>query len=213
MTESPDPNAMPGSSPTPAGPPPGPMGVYQAPPTGPMGGYQPPPSMAPKRSNRLALVILVIIAVVIVAAVGWVFLNRDSLIGEVDLLQVGDCIDEPPQADVITEVQHQPCNTPHDGEVFASLTNPAGPDEPYPVVSGFDDYIQTNCIPLFEAYTGRTWATDTDFDISYLHPTLEGWTGDQHDRGFTCYLTRFDSGKLYGPVKGIGASPLPTQKP
>jgi hypothetical protein len=163
--------------------------------------------MAPKRSNRLALGILAILAIVVVGGIVYAVLTRDSSSGAVDALQVGDCIDEPAEAETITEVQHQPCNTPHDGEVFAVLTNPAGPDEPYPVVSGFDDYIQTNCVPLWEAYTGRSWATDTELTLNFLHPTLSGW-GDG-DRGFSCYLTRVDGQKLNASVKGIGASPLP----
>ena len=206
MNQTPDPN-VPGTAPAPAAPPPGPMG-YEAPPPGPMG-YQPPPPMPPTKSRRNGLIILGVLAIVVVAIVGYVALTRDSSTGGVDALQVGDCIDEPAEASTITEVQHQPCNTPHDGEVFAVLTNPAGPDEPYPVVSGFEDYIQANCVPLWEAYTGRTWATDTELDLGYLHPTLEGWTGDQHDRGFSCYLTRVDGQKLNASVKGIGASPLP----
>ncbi len=181
MTQPPDPNEMPGSSPPPAGLPPAPMG-YQAPPPppgpmdytppGPMG-YTPPPP--PKRSNRTGLIILGVIGLIVVIAVGYVALNRDSLTGAVDALQVGDCIDEPESDATITEVQHQPCNRPHDGEVFAVLTHPAGADEPYPIISGFDDYARDNCVPLWETYTSRTWATDVELDIGYLHPTLTGW--------------------------------------
>ena len=87
------------------------------------------------------------------------------------------------------------------------LTHPAGSGEPYPVVSGFDDYIQQNCIPAWEAYTARTWATDLELSLSYYHPTLSGW-GDG-DRGFTCYTTRLDGVKLNGSVKNIGSAPLP----
>lgn len=205
MNQPPDPNALPGAAPTPAGPPPGPMGYQDAPPA-PMG-YQAPPPMPPKRSNRLAIGILVVVVAVVIGGIAYVALTRDSSTGGVDALQVGDCIDEPPGASTITEVQHQPCTTPHDGEVFALLTNPAPADAAYPVVSGFDDYIQTNCIPLWESYTGRTWSTDTEIDLNYLHPTLSGW-GDG-DRGFTCYLTKLGGGKLNASVKGIGASPLP----
>jgi hypothetical protein len=205
MTQTPDPDVMPSANPTPAGPPPGTMG-NEAPPTGPVG-YAPPPPLAPNNGRRSGIIILAVLAVVVIAIVGYLALTRDSSTGGVDALRVGDCIDEPAGASTITEVQHQPCNTPHDGEVFAVLTNPAGPDEPYPVVSGFDDYIQTNCIPLWEAYTGRTWATDTELDLNYLHPTLSGW-GDG-DRGFSCYLTRLDGAKLNASVKGIGASALP----
>jgi hypothetical protein len=208
MTQTPDPNTMPGSDPTPAGPVPGPMGYAPpaVPPSGPMG-YQPPPQVGPKKSNRTALIILAILAIVVVGGIAYVYLTRDSSSGAVDALQVGDCIDEPAEADTISEVQHQPCTTPHDGEVFAVLTNPASADEPYPVISGFDDYIQTACVPQWEAYTGRSWATDTELSLSFLHPTITGWADG--DRGFSCYLTRVDGGKLNASVKGIGASALP----
>ncbi|HUP82966.1 MAG TPA: septum formation family protein [Candidatus Limnocylindria bacterium] len=209
MNQTPDPNAMPGSNPTPAGPPPGPMD-YQQPPQGPMG-YAPPAAPPAKKSNRTALIILGVLALLVVGGVAYALMTRDSSPGAVDALQVGDCIDEPDEDSTITEVQHQPCTVPHDGEVFAVLTNPAGPDEPYPVVSGFDDYIQTNCIPLWEAYTGRTWATDTELDIGFLHPTLTGWGAG--DRGFSCYTTKYGGGKLLAPVKNIGASPLPVATP
>ena len=197
MTQTPDPNAMPGYNPPPDGPPPGPMG-YQA----------PPPQ---KANNKLGLVILGVLGLIIVGGGAYVWLNRDSLAGGVNDLQVGDCIDQPAPDTTVTDVQHRPCNTPHDGEVFAVLTHPAGPDESYPVVSGFDDYIQENCIPLWEAYTGRTWATDLELDISYLHPTITGW--GEGDRGLTCYTTKYGGGQLTASVKNIGASPLPVATP
>jgi hypothetical protein len=172
-------------------------------------GYTPPG--APKRSNRTGLIILGVIALAVVGIVAYVAFTRDSSAGAVDALQVGDCIDEPAEDSTISEVQHQPCTGPHDGEVFAVLTNPAAADEPYPVVSGFDDYIETNCIPLWEVYTGRTWATDTELDIGFLHPTITGW--GEGDRGFSCYTTKYGGGKLVASVKNIGASALPLATP
>ena len=208
-----DPNAMPGSDPTPAGPPPapGPMG-YQPPPMppGPQG-YTPPPP--PKKGNKLGLIILGILGLIIVGGVAYAALTRDSSVGNADSLLVGDCVDRPDDSDTITEIQHQPCNTPHDGEVFLNFTHPGGPDEPFPVVSGFRDFVLENCIPAFTAYTGRDYQTDTELDFAGLTPTMLGWTGDDHDREFTCYLVRIDEGKLYGSLKNLGASPLPTQKP
>jgi hypothetical protein len=203
MNQTPDPNAQPGS---------GPMG-YQPPPPppGPMG-YTPPPA-APKKNNKLGLIILGILGLIVVGGVVYSALTRDSSVGSADALQVGDCIDRPDETETITEIQHRPCNTPHDGEVFLNFTSPAGPDEPYPVVSGFGDLMRENCLPAFEAYTGRDWETDTELDYTGLTPTLSGWTGEKHDRDFTCYLIRIDEGKLYGSLKNLGASPLPTQAP
>ncbi len=187
-----DPNAMPGAGPAPAGPPPGSMG-YEAP---------------RKRNNRLGIAILVVVGAFVIGGIAYAALTRDSSKSGVDALQVGDCVDRPTETGVIHEIQHQPCTTPHDGEVFALVTNPAGPDEPYPVVSGFEDYVVPACKPAFESYTGRNWDTDTQLSMAWLEPTLSGWT-DDHDRGFTCYVIRVDHKKLNASVKGIGASPLP----
>lgn len=211
MTETPDPNALPGSNPTPAGPPPAPGAMGYQPPLaqpGPMG-YTPPPP--PKKGNKLGLIILGVIGLVVVGGVIYVALNRDSLTGDVNALQVGDCIDEPEADDEIDDVQHVPCTRPHDAEVFAVLTHPAAEGEAYPIISGFDDYIGDNCLPLWETYTGRTWATEVELDIGYFHPTLSAWADG--GRNITCYTIKDPAGKLYGSVKNIGASALPVATP
>jgi hypothetical protein len=212
MTQTPDPNGMPGSNPTPAGPPPapGPMGYQPPPEPGPMG-YTPPPP--PKKGNKIGLIILVVLGLLVVGGVAYALLTRDSSVGDATALQVGDCFDEPTEKDEIKEVQHQPCNTPHDAEVFLNFTSPAGNDEPYPVVSGFSEFVHENCLPAFNAYTGRDWQADTELDYGAFTPTLSGWTGDKHDRAFTCYVVRVDDGQLYGSVKNLGSAPFPTAKP
>ncbi len=131
----------------------------------------------------------------------------DRIGGEVAALQVGDCFDEPSAGSEITDVQHQPCTEAHDAETIAVLVNSAEPSAAYPVVSGFDDYIQQNCVPIFESYTGRTFVTDTEFDLGYFRPTLTGWAGG--DRGFTCYVSRSDGAKITASLRSGGASPTP----
>lgn len=205
MDQTPDPNVTPGASPTPAGPPPGPMG-YEAPPPqpGPMGYAPPPPPMAKRGTNWIAIIGLIGIVAVIGGGF-WLF--RDRLSGNVGDLALGDCFDRPAATDEISDIQHQPCSGPHDREVIAVLTHPADASEPYPVVSGFDDYIQENCVPLFESYTGRAADTESHLNLGYFQPTLSGW-GDG-DRGFTCFVSRGDGQQLNGSIKNIGASPLP----
>ena len=181
-------------------PPPGPPGYYPDP---SQQGYMPPPT----RRNRRGLVALVIIVLLVGGIGGGIWLFRDRLSGSVTELQVGDCIDSPSQANSISEVQHQPCTDPHDGEVIAVLVHPAAADEPYPVVSGFDDYIQAICVPAFDAYTGRDFNTDTELGLSYFHPTLSGWSSG--DRGFSCYLSRVDGQKITGSMRASGATSSP----
>lgn len=135
----------------------------------------------------------------LLVAVPALLLGCNMLPGAVTSLKVGDCFDMPPGDGDVSDVQHRPCNEPHDAEVIAVLTHPAPSAEPYPVVSGFRDYIEENCIPAFETYTGRSFADDPDFDLGYFHPTLIGW--GEGDRGFSCHVTRVDEQKLTTSVR------------
>ena len=160
----------------------------------------PPPS---RRPGWLGAAVVGIIAVLIV---GGFFLFRDRLSNDITSLEPGQCFDKPANLDVeISEVQRQPCNEPHDAEVIASLTHPAPASEPYPVVSGFQDYIEQTCVPIFETYTGRSFQTAEDLSIGWIEPTLSGW-GDG-DRAFTCYAYRTDKAKLNATVRGAASSP------
>lgn len=139
----------------------------------------------------------------VIGAVSLALLAGCTLLpGSVADLNVGDCFDEPAAEGDVTDVQHQPCDQPHDAEVFLVLQHPAPATEAYPVVSGFDDYVGESCIPAFLAYTGRDFNSQTEFDLGYFRPTLTGW-GDG-DREFTCYISRSDGAKLNAPV---GTSP------
>ena len=100
---------------------------------------------------------------------------------------------------------------PHDAELFALLTHPAIPDEPYPAAADIDQFVQASCVPLWEAYTGRTWATEIELTISFLQPTVADWA--EGDRSFSCYTARYGGGKLTTSVKNIATSPLPAQTP
>jgi hypothetical protein len=169
--------------------------------------FRPEPSYSgPSRRSWIPLLIILVVATVL--GVGFVVF-RDRFSNDVTSLALGECFDEPTVEAEISEVQRQPCNEPHDAEVIAVLTHPAPAGEAYPVVSGFDDYIQQNCIPAFEAYLGTDWETSTDYDIGYFRPTLSGW-GDG-DRGFTCYVSRSDGEKLTNTVRAAGSSPAASQ--
>lgn len=206
---------MPEGSGPPAGggftnaPPPG--GLYvppPAPPGPPSYAMAPPPPAKKRRSGLYALVVLVVLIVLIVGGLAFF---RDRISGGVTELQVGDCIDEPTSsAASITDVQHQPCSAPHDGEVFADLTYPGADGAPYPTLtSTFDDFVSTNCLPLAEAYTGRTEEEigAAGLGYAYFYPTSDSWT-QNNDRGVTCYIERADGQKMNGSVKaGTPASP------
>ena len=178
------------------------------PPPGPPGYATPPP--APAKKNRSGLYALGVLVILVVLIVGGLALFRDSISGGVNDLKVGDCIDEPSSsASSVTDVQHQPCTDPHDGEVFANLTYPGDNSAPYPVLtSSFDDFVSTNCLPLAESYTGRTQdeITAAGLSYAYFYPTSDSWTSN-NDRGVTCYIERSDGQKMTGSVRVSTASP------
>ncbi len=180
-------------------PPPGPPSYAQS---------APPPKTRSRRSGLIALGVLVILVVLIVCAL---ILFRDRISGDVNSLQVGDCIDDPSSTISITDVQHQPCTEPHDGEVFANLTYPGANGTAYPGTTAFDDYVRTNCLPAVQTYTGRTLAEIDAAGLSYayFYPTTSSWT-DSNDRGVTCYVENSDGTKLVGSVDaGAAASHSP----
>lgn len=207
---------MPDGSGAPGGGPP-PPSDYPAP-GAPPSGYPPagPPSYvqpaaSPPKKNRQGLAALIVLVVIIAVAVGGYWLFRDRISGDVNQLAVGDCIDEPSgSADNITDVQHQPCTDPHDGEVFANLNYPGADGAPYPILSSsFEDFVSTNCLPLAETYTGRTLDEIDAAGLSYgfFYPTSSSWT-ENNDRGVTCYLQNDDGTKLVGSVRAAApASP------
>jgi hypothetical protein len=187
-------------------PPPG-YGAPPPPPPGYGGPMQPGGYVAVPQNKRPSWLGAAVVGVIVVLVVGGFFLFRDRLSNDVTSLDVGQCFDTPRDTtQEVSDVQRQPCNEPHDAEVIASLTHPAPAGEPYPVVSGFQDYIQDNCVPAFNTYTGRDFDTDPELDMSFFRPTMSGW--NDGDRGFTCFVTRIDHAKMNSSVR-VGARSSP----
>lgn len=158
----------------------------------------PPP---PKKTQWLRIAILVGIVALIG---GGLYIFRDRLSTSVSDVGVGACIDEPSTTDAISDLQQQPCNEPHDGEVFATVRHTAAPGAPYPPSSDFDDLVSDECVPQLQAYTGRSIneVIAAGLDFSYLYPTSTSWSNG--DRGVTCYITKADDTKLIGSIKTTG---------
>lgn len=212
----------PGSQ-TPYPPPPGPpAGPYQQYPGGSPGGFPPPgpegytptpgqPGYAapPKRRSRTGIVALLVLLGLVIVIVGGLYVFRDRISGDVNSLVIGDCIDEPSSATSITDVQHQPCTDPHDGEVFALITYPGDSSAPYPGASAFDDAVTQQCLPAVATYTGRS-LTEVDaagLSYAYFYPTTNSWSNG--DRGVTCYIAKADGSKLVGSLR----APTPSKTP
>ncbi len=167
------------------------------------------PPAPPPKSGRGGIVRLGILLVIVVVIVGGFILFRDRISNEVTSLQVGECFDRPAAGVTeVTDVQRQPCNEPHDAEVIAVLVHTAAPSAAYPVLSGFTDFIEEKCVPVFDSYTGRSFATNTELRLGWFEPTLSGWAGG--DRGFSCHVSREDGAKITGSLRaGSQATPSP----
>ena len=106
--------------------------------------------------------------------------------GNASDLQVGDCF-EVPDGDSIGDVQHQPCNESHDGEVFL-VGNYTGDGDTYPTSVQFDTWVGTECVDkAFPTYTGTAALDREDLDIGYFYPLEENW--GKGDRQMICYLS------------------------
>lgn len=192
----PGPDAYPPQAPAPQAPSPQPPPPPGYPPAGPQAYYQAAPP--PKRRNRSGLIALGVLVILIVGIVGGLAFFRDQIAGGVNDLRIGDCIDEPDQTSSITDVQHQPCTDPHDGEVFYVLRDPAADGATYPGADYFREAARVACLPAASSYTGV--AIDTlGVDIAWFYPTSNSWSGG--DRGMTCYLYRIDGAKITGSLE------------
>lgn len=141
---------------------------------------------------------IVVLAIVAVIVVGFI-LFRDRLPGAAGDLNVGECFDQPNTTEDISEVPRQPCNEPHDAEVFLNVDHPAADGEAYPISMTMDRFVQEQCTPAFDSYTGLDFETATDYDIGYLQPSRNGW--NEGDREVTCYIVRSDDAKLTSSLR------------
>jgi hypothetical protein len=186
--------------------PPGPGPGYQQPSYPPPGPtyVQAPPIQPQQSGRRTGLLIFVTLAVVIGLILGALYVFRDRISGDVNALAVGDCIDQPTTT-AITDVQHQPCGEPHDGEVFALIVHPAANGTAYPGTEAFRTLVVQQCLPQVQSYTGRTLDEIENAGLTYawFYPTTSSWT-EANDRGITCYLARLDEQKMTGSVKAAG---------
>jgi hypothetical protein len=135
---------------------------------------------------------------IIVLIVAGGFLLRDRLSSNAGDLKVGDCFDDPAGQTEIKDVQHHPCSEGHTAEVVF-LGKMTGDNASYPSNATADDWARANCLPAWEAYTGKTFDTEPVLTASYYQPTPDGWS--KGDRDVVCYATREDNAPMTGSVK------------
>lgn len=109
-------------------------------------------------------------------------------------LRQGDCLMMPTQGiggEEVETLDAMPCDQPHDGEVLSIVLVPGDDDAPYPGDAAISAEAETGCLSSFESVTGRDFATDPFWDLTFLSPTSDSWTlGD--DREIVCIVLPLD---------------------
>ena len=143
---------------------------------------------------------IVLLVGFLVIAVGAIVF-RDRLSGNVGELKVGDCFDVPAGTE-IKDIQHQPCDTAHDGEVLF-VAKYEGSDT-LPSQTQFETWVHDNCLgQVFKDYVGATYESREDISAGAFWPTADGWSGG--DREVTCYLTPTDEQKITTSYRAAAA--------
>lgn len=88
-------------------------------------------------------------------------------------LRVGDCGDWP-QGSVALSVTLHPCDEPHDFELYAVLSHPDGPTEPYREQS-LQIWSTQACFGPFERYVGVASEESLTLTFSYFYPPDAAW--------------------------------------
>jgi len=123
---------------------------------------------------------------------------RDRLSANAGELAVGDCFDDPAGAEIVTDVQHHPCTEAHTAEVVF-LGKLTGDNATYPSDQAVEDWVLSNCVPAWNAYTGKDLQTETVLTMGWYQPAEDGWSDG--DRDMICYASRDDGGRLTSSVR------------
>ena len=111
-----------------------------------------------------------------------------------DDLQVGDCLVEMPDRDLVRRVSTVACHVSHGAEVFGRYDLPHS--AAYPGQREVDCSADAGCLERFQAYVGHD-LEDSALDFSTLAPTQEAW--DDGDRVVMCVA---EGRGLVGSVRG-----------
>ncbi len=104
-------------------------------------------------------------------------------------LRVGDCPSSLLNDDKILTLQLVPCSQPHRGEVY-SVFSLGGAD--FPGEAQAKRFAKGGCLERLAAYVGP--ARQDDFDLYYLIPTSQTWSGGHKE--VQCLITAPDGGML-----------------
>jgi Septum formation len=111
-------------------------------------------------------------------------------------LRAGDCFDSDEEEE-ISSVDAQPCDEPHQYEMFHLATWTGSSD--YPTEEAVIDFVVEECVPAFEAYVGRSFQSSR-LDFLPVYPVEEGW--NDGDRAFQCVLFDPEEAVLTESLRG-----------
>jgi hypothetical protein len=110
---------------------------------------------------------------------------------DTDQFQAGSAID-------LSSARVVDCAQPHQQEVYAIASQPAGVGAPYPGDDTLEAFADDSCLAAFTAYTGLDYRS-SHFDIANARPDKAAW--DRGDRRVTCALHDADFSELTGSAK------------
>ena len=122
----------------------------------------------------LVLGIVGFVAGAVVIGIG--IANRDKTTDP----QVGDCVKVPDSSgDIVFGLTTQPCDKPHQGEVFATgALDDTSAD--YPGTSDVQNLVGQRCADEFT----RTFDEDlsaSDYTLTFIYPSKQNWQADKRD--------------------------------
>lgn len=116
-------------------------------------------------------------------------------------LRTGDCFDGGERVAeaiggerTVREVTAVPCEDPHDNEVFAVFSHPAGEEAAFPGEEEINDFAQDGCLERFPDYVGEPYE-ESPLELALIAPGAESWE-EEDDRAIVCIL--YGDGPLEG---------------
>jgi hypothetical protein len=109
--------------------------------------------------------------------------------------EIGDCINDLDQGDLIEKAKGVPCAQPHGMEVYAETFIEDSSEE---LPANFSDNADEYCYSQFSRFVGLDYDS-SKLDATYLIPSAESWK--EGDREITCLI--FDpAGDVTGSLQG-----------
>lgn len=118
---------------------------------------------------------------------------------DVFTIAVGDCFNDTEtsaEAEEVESVPTVPCSEPHDNEVYAEYTFPAGD---YPGVATVEETAMDECYNEWEGFVGTAYE-ESVLDFYPIYPTSESWNR-LDDRLVTC-VAYDPSAQVTGTLEG-----------